>query len=200
MNSTVDMIIDISFELSEAYRGKIANIGPAVISTAYVLSKIERKPTISADSLEKFVKTANISIAVSEVLSRNLNGLWETVLSFVGKFDADVLEEVVLYDNSFFEMSTPASLAKLASSILEIKEQDKVLDICSGSATFPIVSSKNISLDKLDEAIKYYQYKRLHKNEQGFDCPICKELDIQTETKIIAYPKTCIKLASINQV
>ena len=56
----------------------------------------------------------------------------------------------------------------------------------------PIVSSKNISLDKLDDAIKYYQYKRLHKDEQGFDCPICKKYNIQTDTKIIAYPKILI--------
>lgn len=138
MKSTFDMIRGISFELSEVYRGKIANIGGAVISTAFVLSIIERTPSVSTDSLEAFIVTANISSDVSKVLSRNLNGLWGTVQSYIDKFDANVLEEVVLYDNSFFEMSTPASLVDLSSSILEIKKQDKVLDICSGSATFPI--------------------------------------------------------------
>ena len=138
MKSTIDMIRAISFELSEAYRGKTANIGGAVISTAYALIKMSKTPMVSSDSLETFVKTANVSTEVSEVLSRNLNGLWETVLSYTDKFDANALEEVVLYENSFFEMSTPASIVKLADSILNINEQDKVLDICSGSATFPI--------------------------------------------------------------
>lgn len=138
MKSTIDMIRAISFELSEAYRGKTANIGGAVISTAYVLNKIIKTPIVSSDSLETFVKTAHVSPEVSEVLSRNLNGLWETVLSYTDKFEAEALEEVVLYENSFFEMSTPASIVKLAGKILNINEQDKVLDICSGSATFPI--------------------------------------------------------------
>lgn len=138
MKSTIEAIRDISFELSEAYRGKIANLGGSVISTAYVLTKIERMPTVSTDSLGKFVETANITLEVSEVLTRNLNGLWETVMSYIDRFDADTLEEVVLYDNSFFEMSTPSSLVNLTSRILDINEYDKVLDICSGSATFPI--------------------------------------------------------------
>mgnify|MGYP002516689766 FL=1 len=148
MKSTVDMIRGISFELSEAYRGKIAYNGGAVISTAYVLSIIERTPTVSTDSLETFIETSNVSSDVSEVLSRNLNGLWETVLSFIGRFDADVLEEVVLYENSFFEMSTPASLVNLASSILDIKEQENVLDICSGSATFPIYALQDTKVSE----------------------------------------------------
>lgn len=148
MKSTVDMIRDISYELSEAYRGKIAYNGGAVISTAYALSIIGKTPTVSTDSLETFIKSSNVSPDVSEVLSRNLNGLWETVLSFIGRFDADVLKEVVLYDNSFFEMSTPVSLANLASSILEIKEHDKVLDICSGSATFPIYALQDTKVSE----------------------------------------------------
>lgn len=148
MKSTIDMIREISFELSEAYRGKIAYNGGAVISTAYALSVIERTPTVSTDSLKAFIETSNISSDVSEVLSRNLNGLWETVLSFIGRFDADVLKELVLYDNSFFEMSTPVSLVNLASSILEIKEQDKVLDICSGSATFLIYAMQDTKVSE----------------------------------------------------
>lgn len=143
MKSTIDMIQEISFELKEAYRGKIANIGGAVVSTAYVLSKIAKIPTVSADSLEKFLKTADIAPDVSEVLSRNLNGLWETVQNYIDRFNADALEEVILYDNSFFEMSTPVSLVKLADRVLNINEHDKILDICSGCATFPVYAFQN---------------------------------------------------------
>ena len=137
LKSNTDLIKEISNELSEAYRGKITNLGGAVISTAFVLSKIEKKPSLSTKTLDAFLETADIRSDVTEVLARNLNGLWETVLSYVGKYDASVLEELVLYDNSFFEMSTPASLVKLAGMILGISENDKVLELCSGSATFP---------------------------------------------------------------
>ena len=140
---TIDKIRDTSKELSEAYRGKISNLGSAVISTAYVLSRIKRTPTVSTKSLDSFVESSNISPAVSDVLYRNLNGLWETVQSFTDKYDTDTLEGVVLYDNSFFEMSTPASLVNLASMILGINENDKALDICSGIATFPIYAFQN---------------------------------------------------------
>lgn len=148
MKSTTEMIRKISYQMGEAYRGKIANIGGAVISTAYVLSRIEKTQTVSTDSLETFIETSNVSPDVSAVLSRNLNGLWDTVKKYIGVFDADVLKEVVLYDNSFFEMSTPASLVNLASSILDIKEHDKVLDICSGSATFPIYALQDTKVSE----------------------------------------------------
>lgn len=156
MNSTIDMVKRVSFELEKAYRGKILNVGGAVISTAYVLSKIEKNPDISTDSLEAFTSTADISSNVSEVLNRNLNGLWDTVISFAGQFNENVLEDVILYDDSFFEMNTPASfdmstpvsLVNLANSILEINEQDNILDICSGGGTFPVCALRDKKINK----------------------------------------------------
>ena len=56
----------------------------------------------------------------------------------------------------------------------------------------PIVTLKNNQILKLEDALKYYEYKRLHKNKSGFDCPTCKGRDIQTQTKIISYPKILI--------
>lgn len=143
MKAIFDEIREISRELSEEYSGKITNVGSAVISTAYVLSKIEKSPALSTKSLEDFLASANITSDVAEVLSRNLNGLWETVLTYVNRYEATTLEKVVLYDNSFFEMSTPASLVDLAIRILGINEKDSFLDICSGSATFPIYALRD---------------------------------------------------------
>ena len=59
----------------------------------------------------------------------------------------------------------------------------------------PIVTSQNnhiINLDTLKVAIDHYQYGRLHKNEEGFDCPKCKNRDIMTKSTIISYPKILI--------
>lgn len=143
MKYTIDTIRDVSIKLGEAYRGKISNIGGAVVSTAYVLSKIEKTTNISTATLDTFIETAHISPDISDILSRNLNGLWEIVLSYIDMFDSDILEEVVLYDNSYFKMSTPTSLVELADGILETNEHDKVLDICSGVATFPVYALQN---------------------------------------------------------
>lgn len=54
----------------------------------------------------------------------------------------------------------------------------------------PIVRETNDRIYKLEDAIKYYQYGRLHKKDDiGFDCPICEGKNIMTQTKIISYPK-----------
>lgn len=137
MKPTFEMIHKISAKLGEEYRGKITNIGGAVIATAYVLSKIQQTPLISINTIESFLDGINENEAVSTAISRNLDGLWEIVVSFIGKYDTDVLEALVLYDNSYFEMSTPPSLVKLAMKILDIREQDTFFEICSGCATFP---------------------------------------------------------------
>lgn len=143
MKSTIERIHEISYELGEAYRAKIAYSGCAVIATSYALSVLQNDKTVSSESLEAFLQTANVSSTVSDVLSRTLNGLWDTVVSFIGKFETEELEEVVLYENSFFEMSTPTSLIVLASKILNIGSSDSVLEICSGTATFPVYALYN---------------------------------------------------------
>lgn len=130
----------ISFELGNAYRSKTTNLCGAVISTAYVLAKIQRADLSCTDTLKAFLTNANVTKEISEIISRNLNELWDTVVSFIGKYDTDSLEEMVLYDNAYFEWSTPLSLVNLANRLLNISEADSVLDICSGSATFPIYS------------------------------------------------------------
>ena len=112
------------------------------------MSKIEKTTNISTATLDTFIETAHISPDISDILSRNLNGLWEIVLSYIDMFDSDILEEVVLYDNSYFKMSTPTSLVELADGILETNEHDKVLDICSGVATFPVYALQNTKVDE----------------------------------------------------
>ncbi len=56
----------------------------------------------------------------------------------------------------------------------------------------PIVTLQGNQILKLEDALKYYEYKRLHKNKNGFNCSSCKESNIQTQTKIISYPKILI--------
>ena len=134
---TVETIRKISYEIGEGYRGKIANLGGVVISTAYALVKIQQSSSINVESFDSFLDGINESETISSILSRNLEGLWENVVGNIGKYDTEILKAVVLYDNTFLEMSTPTSINKLANRILNITEQDSVLDICSGYASFP---------------------------------------------------------------
>lgn len=143
MKSTLERIHVISYELGDAYRSKIAFSGGAVIATAYALSVLQEDKSASSESLNSFLETANLSASVSDVLSRTLNGIWDTVVSFIDKFETEELKEVVLYENSFFDMSTPTSLIILASKILNIGRNDSVLEICSGTATFPVYALYN---------------------------------------------------------
>lgn len=147
MKSTLERIHEISYELSDAYRSKIAFSGYAVIATAYTLSVLQEDQSTSSASLNAFLETANLSTSVSDVLSRTLNGLWDIVVSFIDKFKTEELKEVVLYENTFFNMSTPTSLITLASKILNIGNNDSVLEICSGTATFPVYALFNQMFD-----------------------------------------------------
>ena len=147
MKSTLERIHEISYELSDAYRSKISFSGYAVIATAYTLSVLQEDQSASSASLNAFLETANLSASVSVVLSRTLNSLWDTVVSFIDKFETEELKEVVLYENAFFNMSTPTSLITLASKILNIDNNDSVLEICSGTATFPVYALFNQMFD-----------------------------------------------------
>ncbi len=131
-----ERIKKVAWELANAYRGKITNLGGAVITTAYVLAKSQNNPSINMETIEDFLKSINDG-QTEDIILRNLSGLWDTVQNFVGKYETEDLKSIVLYENSFFEMSTPESLISLASSILNIDDKDSILEICSGTATFP---------------------------------------------------------------
>lgn len=56
----------------------------------------------------------------------------------------------------------------------------------------PIVTIQNNNILNLKNAIDYYQYGRLHKDEPSFICSKCNGRDILTQSKIISYPKILI--------
>ena len=137
MKYTIETIREISWEIGKEYRGKIENVGTAIISTAYTLVRIQQSPSIDTGTINSFLESIKENENVSSILSRNLEDLWSNVVGFIGKYDTDALKAVVLYENTFFITSTPASINKLADRILDINEHDTVLDICSGYASFP---------------------------------------------------------------
>lgn len=143
MKLTTERMREISYEISEAYRGKIADHGTALIATAYVLAKAQQSSAIETGSIAAFVRSADLAETVSDILIRSLTSVWETVVSFIGKYQNEELEQIVLYDNTFFDAGTPESFGKLAGSLLSIGEQDMILDVCSGVASFPAYTLQN---------------------------------------------------------
>lgn len=142
MKST-SIIERVAYEICDAYRGKIAYSGSAVIATAFVLTKKQENPLVSVTTIEDFLKDTQIEVEIADIIYRNLNGLWDDVVSLIDKYDTETLIELVMNYNGFFHMSTPLSIINLTSEILDINENDNILEICSGTATFPVNALQN---------------------------------------------------------
>ena len=70
---------------------------------------------------------------------------WQIILPLTTDYSVTVFKEIVLtYENQSRtqpDTSTPISLVKLASKILNIKDQEMVVDLCSGNGTFLLNSA-----------------------------------------------------------
>ena len=142
MKST-SIIERVAYEICDAYRGKIAYSGSAVIATAFVLTKKQENPSVNVTTIEDFLKDSQVESGIADIIYRNLNGLWDDVVSLIDKYDTNTLIELIMNYNGFFNMSTPLSIINLTSEILDINENDNILEICSGTATFPVNALQN---------------------------------------------------------
>lgn len=142
MKST-SIIERVAYEICDAYRGKIAYSGSAVIATAFVLTKKQENPSVNVTTIEDFLKDSQVESGIADIIYRNLNGLWDDVVSLIDKYDTNTLIELIMNYNVFFNMSTPLSIINLSSEILDINENDNILEICSGTATFPVNALQN---------------------------------------------------------
>ena len=70
MKLTTERMREISYEISEAYRGKIADHGTALIATAYVLAKAQQSSAIETGSIAAFVRSADLAETVSDINKR----------------------------------------------------------------------------------------------------------------------------------
>lgn len=138
-----NIIEQVAYEICNAFRGKIAYSGSAVIATAFVLTKKQENPLVSVTTIEDFLKDTQIEVEIADIIYRNLNGLWDDVVSLIDKYDTETLIELVMNYNGFFNMSTPLSIINLTSEVLDITENDTILEICSGTATFPVYALQN---------------------------------------------------------
>lgn len=111
--------------------------------TAYLLYKIQT--TCNYSSLNEFLDKTENKNYIREMLEKYGQDCWEIANSSQSKFTAYELLSYVLFHNptdarGSEEESTPIGVLKLVSRILNIQEDDRILDICSGKGNFGVVA------------------------------------------------------------
>lgn len=134
---------NVAFALS----GRMKNIGVddnlhlKSIVAAYILFKSDVDENTELDSAENFINSCSMPDDVKCIIKKYIGVVWNVVIELKGTYSVDQLLSFILFNNDLEEVksaecSTPNGLVKLASSILEIKKEDKVLELCSGKGNF----------------------------------------------------------------
>lgn len=108
---------------------------------AYALYMATEYSVNDFKGLDDFVEATNIPSKVKSVLVRHADSVWEIVKDLNGKYPPDDLLAFILFNNEMEDYksgdcSTPLSISKLACSILDVKDSDVILDLCSGKGNF----------------------------------------------------------------
>ena len=134
---------NVGFEIADAIRGTVSenNFLPTIVSAAYILRELNEENTKS--TLEETLSLIELNADIKDVLMRYLSFVWEDIKSLVMKYSVDELTALVLYLDIYsakrgYDDTTPVGISKLACRILDIKDDDKVLDLCSGKSGFGV--------------------------------------------------------------
>lgn len=160
--------------------------------TAYLLYKIQT--TCNYSSLNEFLDKTENKNYIREMLEKYGLDCWEIANSSQSKFTAYELLSYVLFHNPTDarrpeEESTPIGVLKLVSRILNIQEDDRILDICSGKGNFGVVakmfdnysSYTGVELNyRRSEIAKF----RLTLLEVEFNIVLSDALEYRTDSKV----------------
>lgn len=116
------------------------------IACAYVINKMQT--TMQYSNMEEFIEKADLSNDQKEIISQNAFDCWDIIVSNLSKFTSFELLAFILFNNPLLggkngSMSTPSELLNLALSILNIKDTDEVLELCSGKGNFIVEATTN---------------------------------------------------------
>lgn len=117
------------------------------IITAYILYKMQS--TVVYDTFEEFMESLN-EAAIKDIINKYGYGCWELAKENLFKFTLNELMAFILYDNTiadneqiFYHCSSPNGILKLAIKLLDIKDSDQVLELCSGLGNFLVEMKAN---------------------------------------------------------
>lgn len=113
------------------------------IGIAYVLFIAQSKENIDISSIDMFIDTASVGEELNEIVYRYTADNWDIILKYYSQFNNEQLLSFILFytydlNNNLMAERTPSCISELACRILDIKDGESVLDLCSGIGSFLI--------------------------------------------------------------
>lgn len=134
---------EIANSIANALRGNetVNDFQSNGIVVAYVLYQVALDKKVCVDSMEAFENSFSLSDSIKNILNKNNEIVCSVVSELQNKYKADELLAYMLFNNDMEDFktgdcSTPSGLLKLACSILDIQENEKILELCSGKGNF----------------------------------------------------------------
>lgn len=130
----------IRFYLMDQLRDININCDLSSYVVAYVIVKADEDINISISSLDKFITTAKLNSDISGLVKNQLDGFWDVVTRAKSEYEVDLYKAYLLFDDTYRSSigddSTPIGLSQLAKELLDIKNDEKVADFCTGRGSF----------------------------------------------------------------
>ena len=118
------------------------------IAIAYSLLKINNIPC--TEDINIFLKQIANNCLLHEIIERRVKKYWDIILKSKNVFKDDELIAFILYsenkDITPGLANTPHSISNLALKLMDICDNDKVLELCSGSGYTMVNFSVNTSM------------------------------------------------------
>lgn len=112
----------------------------------YVIYKMQN--TIQYDSVDEFMDNIDLSDEQKLIIFDNVHDCWDLIISNLLKFSSYELLAFILFYNPPFgkkspSISTPKGILNLTLSILDLKDSDEILELCSGTGNFIVEAITN---------------------------------------------------------
>lgn len=132
----------VAYGISEALRVKTqtSELREKTIAVAISLLKLQELNNPYIDKFDFFYSSI-LNGDAKDVIKKYVDDVWDVVIGNLFKFTNEQLKAFVLFDNSFErgkggELTTPDSISKLACKILNVKNDEKLLELCTGQGGF----------------------------------------------------------------
>lgn len=131
---------------------------------------------------------------VREIVVKHIEDIWGVVTDNLFKFTNEQLKAFILFDNSFCtgksggHVPTPDSVSRLACEIMNFKDNERLLELCSGQGSFAVqsfISNPNLIYEgvELNYVARDIAIIRLSLIDDNFKIELHNALEYKTEDK-----------------
>lgn len=133
-------IAEVATNLLKAYEVG-GNYHLKEVTIAYVLYKASLDDKVSINSEEEFEASLELTDSIREIIRKNISDIWFIVKEMQDKYPKDQLLAFILFNNELDDFktgdcTTSSCINELVCSILDVKSDDKIFELCSGKGTF----------------------------------------------------------------